>query len=299
MNRRFVCFFFNTSGLGCGEDAEAKAFVEGKLENPYAYFSAFLPDGTYLRSTEIYADKDDVFEFLRELLEEFPDYAVATQEERAVLERGEDAAATGPRLWSAARLREALGEYGAARVLLDRITDSEERRAELNPETLTDTWRLRARMARHQRDWEQLEAVLTHAESELEDFTADALAERCHRWLATEDYEPLITEVGDFLETDPRTSRLAELHFALGVAHWFQEDVPRASYHWCFVSEFLPDDRLARRAYIAAAHRGMPYPNPELGNFASDHRGGNIDVIKGAYARALEEHHQIAENRVP
>ena len=41
----------NTSGLGCGGDEEAAAFVKDKLPNSAAYFAAFHPDGRFIRAT--------------------------------------------------------------------------------------------------------------------------------------------------------------------------------------------------------------------------------------------------------
>jgi hypothetical protein len=68
-----------------------------------------------------------------------------------------------------------------------------------------------------------------------------------------------------------------------GVGAWFLKDYDWASYHWCWVVDNIPDDRLNRRCYIAAAYKGMPYPNPELDGFEAKLFGGRIEVIKEAY----------------
>src|SRR4051794_14789969 len=87
LNRRFVPFYFNTGGPGLGKDADAAAFVKGKVQNVYAYFAAFSASGKALGATEVYADKDETFDFLVDLLKKHPEFNAFTAEEKAVLAR--------------------------------------------------------------------------------------------------------------------------------------------------------------------------------------------------------------------
>ncbi|MCP3915439.1 MAG: hypothetical protein GY711_07785 [bacterium] len=53
-------------------DEVAREFCSGKGGNQYAWFGAWTPNGEYLGETELYADKDMVFDYLVELLREHP-----------------------------------------------------------------------------------------------------------------------------------------------------------------------------------------------------------------------------------
>lgn len=62
---------------------------------------------------------------------------------------------------------------------------------------------------------------------------------------------------------------------------------------WCWVVENLPDDHLARWCFLAAAHEGMPYKNPELDGYAAPLHGGQTQVIQGAYNVAKETYQEL------
>lgn len=250
LNRRFVTFYFNTGGPGLGRDEAAEAFVEGRVQNRWAHLSAWTPDGGYLGESDLYADKDGVFEFLRALLRDRPEFNKPVDGE----------------VESAALLEE-LGEYDKAIAAYgdDRIA--------------------LARIARYRKDWEALERALDGVEE-----CADAAMERGYRLIAQKKYDEARALLEPAIAMWPESPRLAEMRFYAGVACWFLDKRPQANFHWCWVVENLPDDDLARRCYIAAAAEGMPYKNPELGGYAIDSQFGSIEEIKAAYAKALGDY---------
>ncbi|MCR9247676.1 MAG: hypothetical protein NXI31_21835 [bacterium] len=274
INRRFVPFFFNRGGPGKGRDAKASAFVDGQTENPWAYFAAFSPDGRILGETELYADKDAVFEWLRELLADHPEYAKAPAGE----------AETAP---SRGALLEELGDYDGALAAYAATAGEPAVRLAARLGEL--------RIARYRADWPrhaELEEGMRGGEH-AEAAAVDLELERGRRMLAEKNY----TAARDLLQ--PLTQhaaghpRLAEVHFYAGVACWFDDDRDWAKLHWCWVVENLPEDRLQRRAYIAAAAEAMPYANPELGGYEAP--VGNIGTshITRGYQRALRVHRRL------
>ena len=253
LNRRFVPFYFNTGGPGLGKDEAAAAFVLGKVKNKWAHLSAFTPDGEYLGESEVYADKDGVFEFLHKLLRDHPEYNTPADGEV-----------------ESARLLEELGEYDKAVAAYagDRLA--------------------LARIARTRKDWDALERALDGVEE-----SADSTMERGYRLNAQKKYDEARALLEPAIARYPESPRLAEMRFYAGVACWFIEKRAQANFHWCWVVENLPDDNLARRCYIAAAAEGMPYKNPELDGYAIDSQFGSIDVIKAAYAKAREDYERL------
>src|SRR5688572_7375263 len=96
LNRRFVTYFFNTGGPGLGRSADAEAFVKDKTANKWAFLAAFNAGGERLGGAHVYADREEVFTFLRTLLDAHPAYDWYTPEEVRTLAAGEarDATAT-------------------------------------------------------------------------------------------------------------------------------------------------------------------------------------------------------------
>src|SRR5262249_46280127 len=111
--------------------------------------------------------------------------------------------------------------------------------------------------------------------------------------LADKKYEDVRTALDKHIKANPESKRMGEMHFYAGVACFFLKELDWAYYHWCWVVENIPDDHMQRRCYIAAAHKGMPYPNPELGGFQSNQRGGNIQVIQAAYSNARKAYERL------
>src|SRR5262245_43078485 len=114
INRRYVPFYYEVSGRGCAACPEAAAFVAKQTRNPYAFLAAFTPEGKIVGETALYADKDQVFEFLRTLQDRHPEYAEATPDEEKIL-----VALAGPDADAAACLAGAellveLGSYAKA-----------------------------------------------------------------------------------------------------------------------------------------------------------------------------------------
>jgi hypothetical protein len=264
LNRRFVPFYFNTGGPGEGHDADAAAFVKGKVKNKWAHFAVFTPDGEYLGESPIYADKNGIFEWLMGILAKQPKYAGATAAEKKVLEAGGAAAA---------RLREEIGDYAEARKLYTKLGDSVSL----------------ARLARYEKRWDDHEKLLPDLKG------ADAAAEKGYLLLHQKKHK----EARELLERAAKdhaaSTRAAELRFSAGVACWFLDDKRWAHYHWVWVVENLPEDRLARRCYIAAAAEGMPYENPELDGYAIDSNTGSVNMIKAAYRRARKDYEELKE----
>jgi tetratricopeptide (TPR) repeat protein len=277
INRRFVPFFFNRGGPGCGHDEAARTFVNGQTQNQYAYLATFTPGGNYLAEAHIYADKDQTFEFLIEQLTKHPDYAVLTTAEQAIL----DAAAAAPedargRL-AAGKLLEELGRYPEATAHYDAVAGCE---------TFDDAtragWLAQLRIARYQKAWSRHAELETGMRQRLPagESVADLAVEQGFRLLAEQRY----TEARQLLEPLTRTQlaapRLSELHFQAGVACWFLGDRDWAKFHWCWIVRNLPDDRLYMRAYVAAAAEIMPYENPELGGFKAKGMIGTEHIVR-------------------
>ncbi len=287
VNRRFVPFYFNTGGPGEGHDDGAAAFVKGKVRNRWAFLAVFKPDGTYLGETDVYADKNDVFDFLRERLLENPEFARSTVAEQQVLEAAAALDADARRLEAAGSLLEELGEYDAA-------TARYKAAIAMGPRS-EEAFRAGAglvRIPRYSRQWglhaTRLEAWIAampaaHADAS----TIDVIAERGFALIAKRRF----AEARQLLEPATRRAaghpRVAELHVYAGVACWMSGDRDWAKFHWCWVVKNRPDDRLYMRAYIAAAAEAMPYPNPELDDYAAPVGNIGTDAIVRGVARSM------------
>ena len=295
INRRFVPFFYNRSGHGEGDDAKASAFVTGKTENPYAFFAAFDENGNTLGETDLYADKNAIFDWLRDLLVKHPERAWHTEAEQATLERANDAPTDCEARLAAAKLHEELGDYADATRNYEFVIDHGEP---------SDAARARVallRITRYARDWDRHakhEAALRElaAAHALAEHLHDADAERGHRLVAQKDFAAARSLLQPASRRASASQRLAEIHFAAGLACWFLDDREWAKLHWCWIVENLPEDRLERRAYIAAAAEAMPYVNPELDGYKAP--VGNIGThsIVTGYARAKRIHDDLLEH---
>lgn len=247
INRRFVPYYFNRSGMGEGGSAAASAFTKGKTKNPYAYFAAFSPDGTYLGESEIYATKDDIVLWLRKLLDDHPELDKPTPLE----ERAEGLAAARV-LEENGRFAEARGRYVALGSPLDE-----------------------ARLARYAKDWEAHGKALARVEA-----ADEVAAETGLRLVAERKWDDARAHLEKAVRAYPESARRAEMRFALGVACWFLDDRDWAKFHWMWVVENLPDDRLYMRCKVAAAAEIMPYPNPELDNYAAKGMIGTEHIVR-------------------
>jgi tetratricopeptide (TPR) repeat protein len=163
----------------------------------------------------------------------------------------------------AAKIFEELGDYDKAVAAY--------RKMGAKPEALLAL----ARIARYRKDWAAQEEALKGLEP-----GADLAMETAFRLIARKDYDGARALLEPAIEKHPASLRLSEMRFYAGVSCWFLKARDRANVHWCWVAENIPDDRLARRCYIAAAAEGMPYENPELGGYAMESQYGSIDVIK-------------------
>ena len=279
LNRRFVPYFFNRGGPGKGHDKAAQKFTTGKTKNPYAYFAAFTPSGKYLGETEIYADKDDVFGWLKKLLADHPEYAQATEYEKQLLEAGKDKQISreSPLLASLAELNEELGEYTDAKRAYRRIAaaDSSSEESAQAQLALLRIARYRKRWKEHQKLEDGLRAV-----DKNKVYSTDLAMERGYRLLARKNYQEMRNLLQPLTRSAISSQRLAEIHFYAGVACWFLEDRDWAKFHWCWIVENLPEDRLYMRAYVAAAAEIMPYPNPELANYKARGMIGTQHIVQ-------------------
>ncbi len=276
LNRRFVPYFFNRGGPGKGHDEAARKFTVGKTKNPYAYFAAFTPAGKCLGETGIYADKDDVFMWLRKLLEDHPDYAKPTESEKDLLEIGKEISRHSPLLASVAQLWEELGDYKKAKGAYKRIVG-----ADPKSEDSAHAQLALLRIARYRKRWKEhgkLEGALREADATA--YAVDLSCERGFRLIARKQYQEARDLLQPLAKTATSSPRLAEIHFYAGVACWFCDERDWAKFHWCWIVENLPEDRLYMRAYVAAAAEIMPYPNPELGNYKARGMIGTQHIVQ-------------------
>ncbi len=294
MNRRFVAYFYNRSGHGEGGNAKAAAFTKGKTENPYAFMAAFKADGTIVGETELYADKDAVFEWLRQLLAKHPDLGKATDAERAVLERAKERSKDCTARLAGAVLHEQLGDYDPACAGYEFVVSSGS--AEQRAQALTALLRI----ARYRKQWDvhesnetALTALIAGEGDALAMHRFDAAAERGYRLVAKDEFAEARKLLQPLTKEATQSPRLAELHFTCGVACWFAKRRDWAKFHWCWIVEHMPDDRLHRRAYITAAAEAMPYANFELRNYSA--KVGNIgthSIVQGV-RRAMKVYEEL------
>lgn len=194
----------------------------------------------------------------------------------------------------AARLLMELGRYEEALSACDELLDA-------GAGDLAAVHSDRLKIARYLDDWKRHEefedSLRSYAEtSSTRPSTIPAVlaVERGRRALAREDFETarviLQSAAAEFAES-PRGS---EAHFYAGVACWMSGDRDWAKFHFMWVVENLPDDRLYMRARIAAAAEAMPYKNPELGGFRADVGSiGTRQIVEGVQA-AREVYERLA-----
>lgn len=297
LNRRFVSFYYNTGGPGLGKDRDAAAFLKGKTKNTYAFYAAFSAAGEPMGITDIYASKDNTFDFLVALLRQNPEFDRNTPEEEAILGRARKEPGQVAAQLEAGRLLEDLGRYRDANSHYRRVVDGT-----ASTTVTADAFRGLLRIARYNRRWIELETLAKEAESRDADgklmLAADLAMERGFRLKDERKFAELRKLLESAIEKHAQSPRVSELRFYAGVACWFLEDMDSASYHWCWVVENLPDDRLVRRCFTAAAHKGMPYENPELDNYSAPLHGGNIEVINSAYEDARQVYERLKSERV-
>lgn len=280
LNRRFVPFYFNRGGPGEGHDKAAAAFVKGKVKNQYAHFAVFDPkSGDWLAESEIYADKDGIFEFLMKALADRPEFAKDTAAEAAILAKGD---------LRAASLAEEIGRYADAKTWYTRLVESGAASEEAH-----EAMRALLRIARYQKDWvaqrSWAERLRAEAAPERQATAAvDCDLELGYALIAEKKYAEArrllqpTTKAADQV----RSRRLAEAHVAAGIACFLGGDRDWAKFHWLFVVENLPEDRHYQRAYICAASDAMPYPNFELAGFEAPVGNIGVEHIHAAVRRA-------------
>lgn len=333
LNRRFISFFFNTGGPGLGHDDEARDFVSrhaepvpeyndrnflkdrnGGLSNLAAYYAAFevdeSVDGTSqllgLASSfqagqkefpleDLYPDKDRVFRFLVQLLRDHPEFNRYTSAEQEILRRANDA--NGQTIDVAACLQAGqlemdLGNYEEARAYFQRVVGGSQ-----DSDQTSSAFRDLMRIARYAKNRDQLRDIVSQIRQR-EDFSelgleADIELELAYRDLDSKEYQKVRDRLVAAIENHPHSKRMGELQYYAGIACYFLQDKDRAYYHWCWIVENIPDDHLARRAYITAAHEDFPYPNSELDNFRSERMIG-VENITQAYERAREVYERLS-----
>lgn len=323
INRRFVPFFFNTGGPGLGHDTSADEFIDAlesdcqiypdlkviedprkRQSNTIAYFAAFstIDNGSVLGVADgwinqeeannlelLYPGKDEVFDFLLQMLEDNPSFNKFSVEEEKVIASAQSEPENLEAQSLAAQIFEELGQYESATRFLKVITECTQQDSPEHIRYRSSATCALMRIARYQRNWtlqkqiiEQMDDTLLEQAPELK---MDVAMEQAYQMLANENYETLQEHLIQAIEDYPNSHRLSEYHYYAGVASFFMEEMPTAYYHWCWIWENLPEDRLARRAYISAAHKSFPYPNFELGGFRSRNSVGN-QQIQAAYDRA-------------
>ncbi len=320
INRRFIPFYFNTGGPGLGHDDDADKFIRdlqteskrfrnlkvitdpyGRRSNTFAYFAAFSQaDGGKIlgiangwnkgekRVRQITPNKKTVFEFLLKMLRDNPEFDKWTEAEQKILTAAKENPTNAQAVIRAATIREELGQYDQA------IKNYRQalQHAKTNKKPIavqTSVYAALLRIARYKKDWESQQKILAEIKSAPSDLAskmgADLTLEQAYRKLDEKDYRGASKLLTKAIKNFPDSKRMGELQYYAGVASFFLKDKPSAYYHWCWIVENIPDDHLARRAYISAAHEDFPYPNYELGGFKTNRMIGTRNIIN-AYRRA-------------
>jgi len=295
VNRRFVPFYYCTGGPGLGHDNDAKAFVGKKTGNQWAFLAVFDVDGQLLGESAIYADKNAAYDFLQGILRSNPAVDRMTATDAVAVAAAEARGAALVDRLRAGDIFEKVGRYDEATRLYSEIRASS---VEVPTHVLADALLGLLRIYRYEQAWPlhsaveaELRAIAVKESSRL---LADADAEAGYRLIAARKYAEGRRVLQHRAQAETRgaqpSRRLAELHFNAGIACWYLGDRDWAKFHWCWVAENMPEDRLCRRAYIAAASEAMPYPNAEIGGFRADRDVCSIEDIERAYQDAHLRH---------
>lgn len=285
VNRRFAPVFFSTGGPGKGHDKAAQAFVKNRTKNKWAFLCVFTTDGRCLGESEIYAGKDEVFDFLVKILADHPEMNVETDAEKGVLDRGRAPSASPAEIAAAAAIEEELGRYESAAKFLSRLVKTED------PQYRDAAHRAQLRITRYRKAWKDHESILAEFAADTaqrnHDARIDIAIERGYAQIAANDFVAARATLETAAAAALGKARETEAHFVAGVACWMSGDRDWAKFHWCEIVSRFPDDRFYMRARIAAAAESMPYPNAELGNFEADTGPiGTADITR-AVDRAL------------
>lgn len=299
VNRRFISFFYNTGGPGQGKDEKAAAFTKGKTKNRFAFYAAFDAAGGPVGVTDIYANKDNTFDWLVEVLRNNPEFDQYTAAEEKVLAKAKAGPKDAAAQLAAGQLMEDLGRYKEADAHYRAVLAVSRVNGEAG-----DAYRGLLRMARYARDWKGVRAVCSSIGEMKEgqirklNLEPDVAMETAYALLGEKKYEDARKVLLKAIERYPESTRRSEFHFSAGVASFFLKEKERAYYHWCWVVENLPDDRLARRCFTAAAHEAMPYENPELGGYAATNLpGGSIQLINAQYTKAKAVYERVKKEK--
>lgn len=301
INRRYVPYYYEVSGMGCAASPDAAAFVAKQTRNPYAFLAAFTPEGELVGETALYADKDQVFEFLRSLLVRHPDYAEPTPAEEQVLAALAKPDADAAACCAGAELLVELGAYASATRAFERALAAKPGAALAVRAELALT-----RIAREQREWDEAKRHTDRAAALVPKPSlgaSDLIAlERGRYDLAHGEYARARDGLQAAIAAWPGSRALGELHFDAGVACFFAGERDLAKYHWCWVCENIPEDRLYQRCYYSATFDKNPYPNPELGRNDMDvvlNPGGKYSptTTSAAYAESKKVYERLRNPR--
>lgn len=198
-----------------------------------------------------------MFHWLRTILRDHPAYNKPSLGEVLVLKTmTKGTTTTKPDPAKAAIVLEELGAYDEALTFLAGVTDGARAQATL-------------RILRTTERYSDLEAALSDTKAGPD----DVAVETGHLLIARNQF----TRARDLFRTavhaHEASPRIAELHFLAGKASWFAGDRDWARFHWMWVWNQRPEHRLAMRSKICACFEVMPYPNPELNDYAAT---GNI-----------------------
>ncbi|HLQ37602.1 MAG TPA: hypothetical protein VK348_07365, partial [Planctomycetota bacterium] len=234
LNHRFVPFFYNTGGPGLGKDAQASAFIRGKVPNRWAFFAVFAPDGSVLGVTEIYAGTEDVAAFLAALLRAHPEFDRDTPTEAKVLagakaDEPSAAVAAGALAETLSRPAPAVAAYTMAL-------------AKGTPEEQAAAYRGLLRLTRQQGDWPAHASWLAAATAAAVKprLEVDLTLEQGYRLMAQRRFAHARALLQPATRTASTSPRFAELHYEAGRACWFIGDRDWAKLHWCWIIEHLP-----------------------------------------------------------
>ncbi|MGE0432069.1 MAG: hypothetical protein AB7K09_06905 [Planctomycetota bacterium] len=299
LNRRFISFYFNVGRGGQGYDADAAAYIAkvdprfGGNAVPTPPVWIFSPEGKLLATIDNFASKDVFFSSLLKVLQDHADYNRVTGDEQKLIDAAAAANATDDERLAHAQLLEQLGRESAAAGEYGKVAAS----APAGSKATAVAQLGIARLARLTQKWTTLDRALAAVEAANTDNRhglADEVAmERAYHLQADGKHKELREHLEAAVKAYPASKRLGEMHFTLGVACLLLDDAAWANYHFCWVMENLPADRLYMRCYLAASREAIPYPNPELGGFRS--RNGMVShaLADRARDRAMQDYARL------
>ncbi len=294
LDRRFVCFYYNTFRGGTGYDAKAAAFIAkhdkrfSGMMVPTPPVWVFSPQGELLSTIDNYTPKHKFYAALREVLAKHEQYDQLTTEEQQTLTTADQHKSEPTAQLAAARLCDQLGQP-------DRATRYYQACIELGADSQAGAnARLAlARFARFDGKWDDAKPLLAAIETANKGnrfkLADDVAMEQAHALLANKEYAQARKLLDGAIKASPRADRMGEMHFYCGVACFMLEQRDWANFHWCWVMSNIPSDLHYMRCFMAATADAMPYPNLELGGYRGKSNSISLALADAARVKAMED----------